>query len=462
MRNRWHNNSVTEHLLPGDLERLVAGLCSPGEKRRLLGHLLGRCAECCDTVMRYGGLDEGATVAGDDDYTAAVDRGIDRALLHAAPRQRAISLLAALLAGDRGWIELSTVDLGRLQGLPRIEALIAAGRALRHEDPASMLRFAKLARCAVDRLNMRQYGRKAVADLRALAWAELGSAYRVHDELELASAAMARAVYWCHRGSRSELLLARVADLLASLLAYQRRFPEGRELLALVHKAHAVAGRRHLAGRSLIKQGTFAIWEGHPGKAIPLLYRGFCLLDATRDPELGVQTLWNMLNALAEVGRFRSARRLLWSSRPLLGKVVAAHRMRWLEGRIHAGLGRLGHAEIAFQQTRAAFSERGQVYPAAMVGLELAALWARQGRVPEVYELAEEMIATFRALRIAREAVACLVVLQEACLSGGQLLDVITLAVRLLKDLERQPPRPRQASVSPRRRSGRRTLPVVS
>jgi hypothetical protein len=211
----------------------------------------------------------------------------------------------------------------------------------------------------------------------------------------------------------------------------------------------------------LIQQGTFAVWEGQPGKAIPLMYRGLGMLDITNDLEMGIKTLWNMLNALTALGRFRSARRLLWRNRALFGD-IGSHRVRWLEGRLYAGLERLDHAELAFQQARAAFTERGQVYPAALVGLDLAALWARQGRVLEVCELAEEMIGTFRALRIAREAIASLLVLKQACLSGGQVLDVIELAVSLLKDLERQPPRPRQGSDSPSRPFDPRSFPTRS
>jgi hypothetical protein len=244
-------------------------------------------------------------------------------------------------------------------------------------------------------------------------------------------------------------LLARVADLLASLLAYQRRFPEGRELLAIVYRIHAEAGDRHLAGRALISQGNFAAWEGFPGQALPLLRRGFDLLDPERDPKLFVQAIWNMLSNLVGMCRFRSARRLLWRSRMVFAEVIEPHRLRWLEARIFAGLSDVRRAEAAFQQARAGFVEQGQVYPAALVGLDLAALWARQGRVKDVFELAEEMIVTFRALRIAREAVAALLVLKRACQYGGALVALIDTASDLLRNLERQPPKPRPYAASP-------------
>jgi tetratricopeptide (TPR) repeat protein len=430
-----------------DLGRLVRDTSPAYCKERPLPNSLCRCPRCQGVLARYAECD----IRGEnpvEEYDVEVDRAIVTASQATAPSQEAIQVLAALLSGNGSGNGLSASELAALHGLPRVKALLEAGRALRHEDPQAMLRFAKLARYAADRLRMRDFGRHPVADLRALAWAELASAYRVCNELGRADHAMNRAVYWCQRGSRTALLLARVADLLASLLAYQRRFTEGRELLALVCRAHAGAGQRHLAGRALISQGTLALWEASPRKAIPLLCQGLGHLDLDRDPQLGIQALWNMVSALVDMDRFRSARLLLWRARVLFVDVIQPHRLRWLEAKILAGLEDLSRSESAFQQARAGFAENGQVYPAALVGLDLAAVWARQGRVKEVFDLAEEMIVTFRALRIGREAVAALLVLKRACQYGGQVLDLIEITTDLLRNLERQPARPRNYSGS--------------
>ncbi|HEV3460049.1 MAG TPA: hypothetical protein VHG32_26175, partial [Thermoanaerobaculia bacterium] len=321
--------------------------------------------------------------------------------------------------------------------------MIEAGRSMRLHDVHATLRFTRLARYAADRLNPKELGAEAVADLRALAWAELANAHRICDDLPRASRAMNRSVYWLARGTRSSLLLARVADLLASLLSAQRRFAEAVELLGLVYKAHADQGRHHLAGRALISMGQYTGLGGDAGKAIILLRYGLDLLDPTRDPVLIAQTVQSMLWFLADLGRFRTARRLLWLSRLVLEQnrnALFLLRLRWLEGRIYAGLADFVRAEAALQETRNGFAQREQVYPAALAGLDLAAVWVRQGRFAEVQALAQEMIATFRALRIAREAIVTLLILQRACLSGGgQLLEIIEMVVTFLKDLERQP-----------------------
>jgi tetratricopeptide (TPR) repeat protein len=442
---------MTEHHSPPpDMDRFVQGTLSRHEKHRLLAHLLQRCPICCRALARRGGFEIPGEVPVEEDYAAALDRALAAAASIAAPREEAASTLAALLVAEGPEAGRATAELRDLRGLPRLRALLEAARAHRQEDPQAMLHFARLAGCAADHLRMRELGRQPVADLRALAWAELGNAYRVCNELAQAEKAMDCAIYWCGRGSKSDPLLARVADLLASLLAYQRRFPEGRELLAIVYRIHAKAGNRHLAGRVVVKQANLTSWEGNHRGALLLMRKGFDLLDRDRDPKLVMQTLANMIWLLAELGHFRSARRQLWRARTVLAGIVHPQRLRWLEGRIYAGLDDVGRAEAAYQQARAGFAEQGQVYPAALVGLDLAALWARQGRVKEVFELAEEMIVTFRALRIAREAVAALLVLKRACRYGGGLLQLIETATDLLQHLERQPPRPRyKASPSP-------------
>jgi tetratricopeptide (TPR) repeat protein len=448
MRNPWDNvalgENMPEHLVPADLDRLVRGKLSGPEKRLMVGHLLKHCPHCCGALARYGGM-AGTLPIKENDYDGAVNRAVRRVMSNAA-----LAAIAALLADDPASHRKPSAELAALKGLPRVQTLIQAARALRHQDPQAMLRYAQLARRATDRLRACEYGRRPVADLRALVWAELASAYRVCNELGQADHAMSRAIYWCRRGSQADLLLARVADLLASLLAYQRRFPEGQQLLTLVYEVHAESGNRHLAGRALVSQGNLAAWEGFPRKAILLMAKGFNLLDQDRDPLLAAQTAWSLLWTLSEFGRFRTARRLLWRSRSMFARVVESHRLSWLEGRIYAGLSDHARAEAAFQQARAGFAERGQVYPAALVGLDLAALWVRQHRLKDVFDLAEEMVVTFRALRIAREAVVALLILKRACVYGGyQIMGVIDMAADFLRDLERQPARPRPYSGSP-------------
>jgi tetratricopeptide (TPR) repeat protein len=433
---------VSNHLCPEDLKCLVKGTLSRQRRREALRHLLRCCPVCSRALTTYGGfaLDE----IPEDAYDAVVARVTSQVSQLAVARREAVSTLTALLAGDRAWTDLSTADLALLRGLPRLGALLDAGWSLRHQDPQSTLRFARLARYAADRLDAKQLGAKPVADLRCLAWAELANAYRISANFPRATRAMNRAIYWLERGSQDSLLVVRVADLLASMLVYQRRWDEAKPLYQMVYQTHLNEGRYHLAGRTLIG----ASLPEPPEKALLMLRRGLNLLDLDRDPILVGQTLHTMIWRLADMGRFRTARRLLWRSRVLVDGAVAPLRVRWLEGKVYAGLGDFGRAEETLKAVRNGYAEQEQVYPAAMAGLDLAAVWARQGRVDQIYELAQEMIATFRALRVAREAVVTLLILQRACLAGGgQVLEIIDIVGSFLRELEEQPPARRQRPV---------------
>lgn len=432
---------MTDHPSAEEFALFVSSKLSCQKRSDLLRHLVQGCSTC-SRLLESHGIPAPAEVP-EEAYAEVVARAVARASETAAAGSGALAILTSLLSGERSWSDLSSPEIASLRGLPRVQALLEAGRSLRHHDPQATLRFAKLARYAADRLNLKDFGAQAVADIRSLAWAELGNAYRSCDDFARASRAMNRAVYWSSRGSRSSLLLARIADLLASLLGAQRRFPEAYQLLSLVHQAHEQAGRHHLAGRALFSAGTLAVWDGAPDRAIVLMHRGLELLDHDRDPVLVAQVLQGMISSLANLGRFRAARRLLWRCRLVLvehGNSLDLVRLRWLEGRIYAGLADFPRAEQAFLETRAGFANHEQVYPAAMAGLELAAIWAQQGRLDEIHALAQEMIATFRALRISREAIVTLLILQRACVNGsGQLLEIIDMVVTFLKDLERQP-----------------------
>jgi tetratricopeptide (TPR) repeat protein len=351
-------------------------------------------------------------------------------------RQRA----AVTTHGDGG----RAGDLRRARGLVRVEMLLQASWALRFSDAREMVRIAELALFAAERLQPAHYGRAAIADVRGRAWAELANAHRVADDLDLAEKAMALAVAWQRRGSGDPWLVARIADLMASLCSDQRRFAEAEELLEKVHRFYRQVGDRHHAGRTLVKRGVIASHGNDPRGTLALLVEGLDLLDVHRDPKLVAHAVLAILLGLVNHGRCRQARIYLWRCRALFERDGGPRfqlRVRWLAGRIHAGLGELDRAERELQAAREGFEAAGSPYNAALVSLDLAAAWLQQGKARQVRQLVEEMIAAFRALRIAREAVAALLLLREACDRDEATLDRVRTVAMLLTELERQPGR---------------------
>jgi len=460
---------LTDHPTPSEIDRLVRGTLTGAGRRRLVTHLLGGCPRCARLLAPAIALTPRTSLppvpAPADGYERPVARACAAAVRrfreiqserHAAgmaemaglPETAGMAEVAGAAPRCGGTREGRAAPSGRLEprrlrGLLRVETLLAAAWDLRYDDPDEMVRIAELALVAAERLEKDRYGRAEIADVRARAWAELANSYRVTEDLARAEQAMGRAVSWLHGGSGDPWLLARVADLMASLLADQRRFADAGELLGKVHDFYRRIGDHHLAGRALISRGIFAGYDNEPRRALALLVQGLELIDADRDARLAASAVHAVLINLVECGRYRQARIQLWRSRPLLARQGGplALRLQWLEGKIHAGLGDLARAERELIATRAGFAAAGSPYNAALAALDLAAVWLRRGRTRQVRELVEEMIAAFRALRIAREAVAALLILREACDRDEATLDRVRTVAMLLTELERQPRR---------------------
>lgn len=91
-------------------------------------------------------------------------------------------------------------------------------------------------------------------------------------------------------------------------------------------------------------------------------------------------------------------------------------RITGLRGKIAAAQGDFSTAEAAFLAMREGFLQEESGYDAAIVSMDLALLYLRQGRTAELKALAKEMLPIFRSQDIHREAVAALVLFQEALL----------------------------------------------
>jgi hypothetical protein len=86
------------------------------------------------------------------------------------------------------------------------------------------------------------------------------------------------------------------------------------------------------------------------------------------------------------------------------GQPLKLIRLRWLEGRIQAGIGRLDRAEAIFQEVWQSFQGFRLEFDAALAGLELAEMWLRQGKDRQLAALAAEIGKTFQGAGLPREA----------------------------------------------------------
>ena len=83
--------------------------------------------------------------------------------------------------------------------------------------------------------------------------------------------------------------------------------------------------------------------------------------------------------------------------------------------------------------------QAGLGYHAALVSLDLAMTWLRQGKTPKTRRLIEEIVAMFQSRGIAREALAALLLLKESFAADSCSLELLQSVREYLKRLGRAP-----------------------
>lgn len=178
-----------------------------------------------------------------------------------------------------------------------------------------------------------------------------------------------------------------------------------------------VGHERHRQGRALIQKGIALGHAGRLTQALRCLRRGLAKIDLLEEPALMVSARHNLIWFLNDDGESTQALEALEKNRRLyreLGEPLHQVRLRWLEGRIRRDLGKFEEAEAALSEARAAFVERRLGFDAALVSLDLAVTYLRQGKTAAVKSLASEMIPIFEAHDIHAEAIAALLLFCRA------------------------------------------------
>lgn len=431
------------------LEAFLLGRLVAGRRKDVFLHLLGGCSICQESMDPLTGamFHPGAQEA---ELSAELDVAYDVAISSALSKAMAWQEIALVREDLREDLDAKVERLlgGGTPSEPGFwtwalcETLLERGRALRHDDPAGMLRLAQLAQQAADRVDPSVRGPRETVDLRARAWAELGNAWRVCDDLRQAEAALAGALELRAEGTGSRLLLARLADLSASLLCDQRRFTEGFQMLDTAHTLYLQEGAAHDATRVLLMKGLYLGHTGNPEEGLQVLSQVLDEIDGERDPQTLFQTLHNVLLFRVELGELDEAQRQLQRMRPLYERHASPFiwtKLRGIEGKIASGLGDLAHAEQLFRGVRGELDAAGLGYQAALISLDLASVCLRVGKKAEVRQLVTEMVATFRSLGVEREAMAALLMLNEAVEQDQATLELLALVSGVLQKLERGP-----------------------
>ncbi len=97
-----------------------------------------------------------------------------------------------------------------------------------------------------------------------------------------------------------------------------------------------------------------------------------------------------------------------------ISNAVDLTRFKWLEGQIAVDSEQLIDAEEAFLEVKRFFVDKGMAHDVALVSLDLALVYLRQGRLGELKALASEMLTIFSSLKIHQETLAALAFCRKA------------------------------------------------
>jgi tetratricopeptide (TPR) repeat protein len=366
----------------------------------------------------------------------------DRGKILAKERAEAPGLFVELTAGTAEQRDLLVNNSTRFHTWGVFEILIERSSELGTRNPEYAEELGLLALRLSERLDTNRYGIKLIEDLRARAWANIGNAYRVKSDLQAAERAFFTAHAHLGNGTLDPLERAVLLDLEASLRRAQRRFEDAFRLLQRAFSIFVQIGQRHRAGRTLVNMSVVHHYAGNPAAGIPLLLQALDLIDPEQEPRLLLCARHNLIDYLASSGRYLEAQKHYQEARPLyrdFKDAWAQNRRSWVRGKIARGLGQADHAESLFLAARDGFIQEGIPYDTALVSLELATLYAEQGRTADLKRLAGEMVPIFSSLNIHREALAALAYLQQAAEAEQASVELVSGVAAYLRRAQHDP-----------------------
>lgn len=303
-------------------------------------------------------------------------------------------------------------------------------------DAGGSEELARLALELSDHLDESRYGSEGIEDLRGRAWAYIGNARRVQSDLRGAQEALDRALVHLRQGTREPWERAVWLDLKGSLLRAQRCFDEALRMMKRALSLFLSVGDQHRAGRTLLNMDNVFHHSGRAEEGIPLLYRALELIDPEQEPMLLLMAKHNLVDDLAESGRYMEAQRLFIQARPLYRRFpepfVEVRRL-WVEGKIARGLGQPEKAEQLLLAARNGLIELASPYDLALVSLELAGLYASEERTADLKQIAGEMAPIFSSLHLQRETLAAFNLWHQAVqaeTAGAELAARVVTALR--------------------------------
>ena len=365
--------------------------------------------------------------------------------------ERAVS---ALLAAENPGPEPLGLLLAELEALPAderarkvsadrrfttaavINGLVDRSHEVRYQDADAMLHFADLARLAAEACPPGDAEQDLqIADLRARAWGQYGNALRVSGRPREAEESLTIAQRYLKPGTGDPRLRAWLLERTTALATFQGRFEEAIEMCDEAGEIYRELGENHYLAATMIQKATATLYAGEAESAIRILNQAIPLIDQEEDPHVLLVACHNLIRCYIDLGRPDQALMIYSESRELyqeLADPLFQVRAAWQEGQLLRDLGQLQAAGAVLRHARKGYTERKLAYEAALVSLDLATVYVKQGQVDKLKRTVLETVPIFHALRVGLETLASLLQLQKVADQEQQALELIhTLSARI-------------------------------
>ncbi|HEX3527215.1 MAG TPA: hypothetical protein VH988_09120 [Thermoanaerobaculia bacterium] len=401
-----------------------------------LQHLMSVCPSCRQEVEAFEREQTAGAAAGYNRtfeiLPALLQDQVARLATEQREARRDLSELLRLPREERAGRVRRARDRFRSAALVRL--LIENSQKHIPEKPADAFHLAELAR-TVAHSNPRM---PEHFDLIVLATAHMANACRVGDTPRQAEDHVlhARHVIRTHGVTHPEVL-ARVDDLEGSLRKDQRLFEKAEELLARAAMLYRLVNASEDAARVLINLGTVYNLRGESPRAIDTTRSALDMMPPESAPRLYLCGRFNLAWQLFTAGRRQEAEDALDVDADLYRRFADSWtqlRLTWLRGNLAESRGEVERAEQAYRETRDGFIAEGRGYDAALVSMDLALLYLRQGRSDSVRHLAEEMVPILLAQDVHREALAALILFQDAARRDELTIEKVSAAAAALQE----------------------------
>ena len=318
----------------------------------------------------------------------------------------------------------------RFKSVELCQLALDRGFEMGAQNPNQSLELTSTAVVIAESLREGDFSSGLVGGLRAKAYAFKGNACRIGSDLVGASKALDRALELAAElsdPSAKATALAFQGSLYAELL----NFPCASEALGRSIAIYRDVGDTLEAVRTSIVMANHITTSGKAESAVESLKEILVETDELGIPRLSLAVRHNLAFSLIACGRSQEAMEHFPTIKRLhkrLSNAVDLTRFKWLEGQIAVDSDRLIDAEEAFLEVKRFFVDKGMAHDVALVSLDLALVYLRQGRLGELKALASEMLTIFSSLKIHQETLAALAFCRKA-------LEVETMTVAFVNEL---------------------------